>query len=407
MNILVLTPLIPYPPHDGDKLRLYHFLRHLKKRGHTIDLFCLTRVESDLPYAEELRPFCRTLYTEHLNNWDFFLNLIGGLLIGQSMNVSSYFSPKLRDALKTYWQTPEGKKIDVVLAHRLRMAPAASQYNPGKPVVLEMTDCLTAYVRQIKGNRVFRFSRRMAAKWDYWFLKREEVEWTEKAYQSVLISEADAQVLREQEAPPDKITVIPNGVEVKKVGRAKRERVYPTKKKVACFVGNMGYAANEDGALWFLEEVWPRVKEQMPQAVFAAVGGQPREVLRRFHNGEDVWVTGWVPEMEPYLLQAEVSVAPLRVAAGMQNKVAQALALGVPVVATPQAVAWMPVKGRDGVIVAGDAESFAGEVAQALRRPAAAKSAARKGQRFILRNYKWNESGKKLEAILKKAAKKS
>ncbi|HJT25509.1 MAG TPA: hypothetical protein VJ873_13125, partial [bacterium] len=175
MNILVLTPLIPYPPHDGDKLRLYHFLTYLKKRGHKIDLFCLTRVKDDLKYAENLKPLCRTLYTEHVTNQDLFFNLVGGLLIGQSLNVSSHFSPTLREALKTYWQTPEGKKIDVVLAHRLRMAPAAFEGNPGKPVVLELTDSLTSYTEQLKKQKVSRFSRRMAARWDYWFLKREEV----------------------------------------------------------------------------------------------------------------------------------------------------------------------------------------------------------------------------------------
>lgn len=404
MNILVLTPLIPYPPHDGDKLRLYHFLTHLKKRGHKIDLFCLTRVKDDLRYAEDLKPFCRTLYTEHLTNWDLFFNLIGGLLIGQSLNVSSHFSPRMREALKTYWQTPEGRKIDVVLAHRLRMAPAAFEGNPGKPVVLEMTDCLTAYAEQLKEHRVSRFSRRLAARWDYWFLKREEVEWTERAFQSVVISEPDAQVLREEGAPQDKITVIPNGVEVKRVGKAKRTEIYPAKRPVVCFVGNMGYAANEDGALWFLKKVWPKVKREIPQAVFAAVGGQPREALRKFHNDDDILVTGWVPQVEPYLIHADVSVAPLRVAAGMQNKIAQALSLGVPVVATPGAVGWMPPRGRDGVIVAEGDDLFAQEVVRILRRPSSAKAAAKKGQRFILRNYKWASSGKKLEQILEKAA---
>ena len=405
MNILVLTPIVPYPPHDGDKLRLYHFLTHLKKRGHKIDLFCLTRVKDDLKYADNLRPLCRTLYTEQITNHNLFFNLIGGLLIGQSLNVSSHFSPTLREALKTYWQTPEGQKIDVVLAHRLRMAPAAFECNPGKPVVLELTDSLTAYAEQLRGQSGPRFSRRMAARWDYWFLKREEVEWTEHSFQSVVISEPDAQVLREEGALADKIAVIPNGVEVKRVGKAKRAAVYPVKGPVICFVGNMGYAANEDGALWFLKTVWPLVKREIPQAVFAAVGGQPRKGLRKYHNGQDVLVTGWVPEIEPYLAHADLSVAPLRVAAGMQNKVALALSLGVPVVATPGAVGWMPPKSRDGVIVAVNEEMFAQEVIAALRKPKAAKAAAKKGQRFILKNYKWNESGKKLEGILQKAAK--
>ncbi|HTC19728.1 MAG TPA: glycosyltransferase [bacterium] len=407
MNLLVLTPLIPYPPHDGDKLRLYHFLKHLKSRGHKIDLFCLSRVKSDFPYEEDLRLLCRRTYVEHLGNSDLFFNLVGGVLIGQSLNVSSYFSPELRNRLKDYWQTSEGQAIDVVLAHRLRMAPAAFEYNPGKPVVLELTDCLTAYAQQLKGKNVASFSRRLAAWWDYWFLRREEVEWTERAYQSTIISESDAQVLREQGAPAGQVTVIPNGVEFKRVSKSKKMEIYPKDKPVVCFVGNMGYAANEDGALWFLKKVWPRIKQQAPSAVFAAVGGYPRKALQRHHNGRDVLVTGWVPQIEPYLVQANLSIAPLRVAAGMQNKVALSLALGVPVVATPQAVSWMPLKGRDGVIVVGNEDQFAQEVAEVLLRPKAAKAWAKKGQRFVLKNYRWNDSGKKLEQVLKQAAKRN
>ncbi len=405
MNILVLTPLVPYPPHDGDKLRLYHFLKHLKNRGHKIDLFCLSRVKSDFPYGEDLRALCRHFYLEHLTHSDLFFNLVGGVLIGQSLNVSSYFSPKFRDHLKSYWQTADGQGIDVVLAHRLRMAPAAFEGNPGKPVVLELTDCLTAYAQQLKEKNVARFSRRLAAWWDYWFLRREEAEWSERAFQSTIISESDAQILRELGAPIDKVAVIPNGVEFKRVSKAKKLGVYPKGKPVVCFVGNMGYAANEDGALWFLKKVWPKLKEQAPSTVFAAVGGHPQKALLRHHNGQDVFITGWVPEIEPYLVQANVSIAPLRVAAGMQNKVALSLALGVPVVATPQAVSWMPLKGRDGVIVVGNEEQFAQEVAEVLLKPKAGKAWAKKGQRFILKNYQWNVSGKKLEAVLKQAAK--
>ncbi len=405
MNILVLTPLVPYPPHDGDKLRLYHFLKYLKHRGHQIDLFCVTRVKSDFQYASHLMELCRNVHLEYLNNWEFFFNLIGGVLMGQSLNVSSYFSPELRDQLKAYWQTPEGKSIDVVLAHRLRMAPAAFEGNPGKPVVLELTDSLTAYTEQLKDQKSVRLSRRLAARWDHLFLKREEVEWSERAFQSVIISEADAQVLREEELAGDKITVIPNGVEMARTSNFKKPDLYLEKRPVVCFVGNMGYAPNEDGALWFLSEVWPLVKREVPKAVFAAVGGQPREVLMKFHNGDDVLVTGWVPEIEPYVKNAGVTVAPLRIASGMQNKVALSLSLGVPVVATSAAVFWMSPKGREGVLQADGEDLFAAQVVEALKKPRHAKVLALKGKRFILKNYRWNESGKKLEQVLKQAAK--
>ncbi|HVZ79591.1 MAG TPA: glycosyltransferase [bacterium] len=405
MNILVLTPLVPYPPHDGDKLRLYHFLRYLKSRGHKIDLFCLTRVEEDLAHLGKLEPLCRQATALPIHDLDFFFNLLGGALIGQSLNVSAYFSPDLREILKGYWETPDGRSINVVLAHRLRMAPAAFEGNPGVPVVMELTDSLAGYSGQLRNIPNARFSRRMAAKWDHWFLQREEVEWSDKAARTVVISRTDAQVLLENGVPAGKVVVIPNGVDPQKPAGSKKDRIYPSDKAVS-FVGNMGYAPNEDGALWFLKRVWPKVKREVPDAVFAAVGGSPRRRLARYHNGRDLLVTGWVPFVEPYVSQACLTLAPLRVASGMQNKVALSLAMGVPVVATPQAVGWLPAKDRSGVIVGGTEGELAAQVVKVLRSPRRYQTEAKKGRRFILKNYRWKASGALLEKVLKEAARK-
>lgn len=404
MNILVLTPLVPYPPHDGDKLRLYHFLRELKRQGHVIDLVCLTRVREDFSHGPELEKICGEVILEHLTDRELFFNLIGGMMMGLSLNVSSYFSPRLRERIRVYWAGPRGQKVDVVLAHRLRMAPAAFEGNPGKPIVLELTDCLTAYTGLLKGQKDARFSRRWSAWWDHWFLKSEEAEWTSKAFKSVVISPADAQALWECGAPFSKVEVIPNGISLDRKAGNKRPSIYPADRPVVCFVGNMGYTANEDGALWFLKKIWPLIKHEVPDAVFAAVGGQPREKLRHYHNGDDIWVTGWVPEVESYVKYAKVTVAPLRVAAGMQNKVALSLGLGVPVVATSSAVGWLPPEGRKWVLQTQEEEDFARKVAETLLRPRKAKALAMKGRGFILKNYRWNSSGKALGKVLREAA---
>jgi glycosyltransferase involved in cell wall biosynthesis len=282
------------------------------------------------------------------------------------------------------------------------MTPLAFEGNPGKPVVMELTDSLAAYTGQLRSHHDARFSRRMAAKWDHWFLQKEEMEWSEKAARTVVISPADAQMLRKNGVAPEKIAVIPNGVESKK---PEKKRVYASN-KVVCFVGNMGYAPNEDGALWFLKKVWPKVKQEVPEAVFAAVGGAPRKALLKHHNGKDVLVTGWVPFVEPYVAQACLTIAPLRVASGMQNKVALSLGLGVPVVATPQAIGWLPVKHRDGVIVGETEEALAAQVVKVLKSPKKYQVQAKKGRRSILKNYQWKASGALLEKVLKEAVKK-
>jgi glycosyltransferase involved in cell wall biosynthesis len=320
------------------------------------------------------------------------------------MNVSSHFSPELREGLKRYWASPEGSAVDVVLAHRLRMAPAAFEGNPGKPVVLDLTDCLASYSRQAKDQAGFPSLRRFAAWWDHWFLKREETEWGEAASKVLAISPEDARALVENGLGSGKVAVVPNGVEAPARRSFPRPEAYGDGRKVVCFVGNMGYAPNEDAALWFLREVWPRVRAACPGALFAAVGGRPRRALRRLGNGDDILVTGTVPQVEPYLLHADLSVAPLRVAVGMQNKVAQSLAWGVPVVATPQALAWAGEPVRERVLVGTGVEGFAQQVTETLKDPRGARAQASRARAILLKSHRWETSGRLLEAILREAA---
>lgn len=402
MNFLVLTPLVPAPPHDGDKLRLYYLLKELKKRGHRIDLFCLTRVKKDLAQAERLRPFCRQLYVEHLGNRDLFLNLLGGTLMGQSLNLSSHFSPRLRDALRAYWKSAAGKSVHAVVAHRLRMGPMAFEANPGVPVLLELTDCLGAYLDQVKGLSGARWTSKLLAYWDQGFLAREETEWGNRAAAAVVISDRDAKALAAGGVSREKIKVIPNGIDLApRQPRPERPRAYPRDREVVCFAGNMGYFPNEDGALWFHREIWPRVRQAVPSAFLALVGGNPGRRLKKLEKPDEVVVTGWVPEIEPYVAHAQLTIAPLRVAAGMQNKVALSLGWGVPVVASPAAVGWLEPKGRNFVSIAEDPTGFSRAVVEILQKPIPARSLARRGKNFLLKNYPWAESGRKIDELLK------
>jgi len=402
VNLLVLTPLVPAPPHDGDKLRLFHFLHELKKRGHVIDLFCVTRVRADLHQVEKLRPLCRTIYQEALGPMDFFFNLVGGSLWGQSLNVASHFSPKLREALRAYWKSGKGKNTDAVLAHRLRMAPMAFEGNPGVPVVLDLTDCLGAYAQALSALAGARWGPKFLARWDRGLIAREEVEWGKRAAATVTISSRDAEALKAQGLAGDKISVVPNGLDLKPRARSfQRPAEYPKGRPVVCFAGNMGYFPNEDGILWFHREVWPRVRQAVPEAFLAAVGGTPTSRLMKKAKEGEFRVTGWVPEIEPYVASARLTIAPLRIAAGMQNKVALSLGLGVPVVATPAAAGWMSEKERGFLSIAKDPQAFAQAVIQTLKNPAGAQARARRGRTALLKNYTWTRAGRTMDELLK------
>jgi glycosyltransferase involved in cell wall biosynthesis len=165
----------------------------------------------------------------------------------------------------------------------------------------------------------------------------------------------------------------------------------------------MGYPPNEEGMRWFVKRVWPLVKREVEGAVFVAAGGFPRDSLKRLERRGDVHVTGYLPSIEPYVLHATVSVAPLQVAAGMQNKVALSMALGIPVVATPGAVSWLPPKARGWVAQAADAKGFARAVVDILKSPRNAKARVRKAAAFIRANYRWDKAGRMMDKVLRDA----
>jgi glycosyltransferase involved in cell wall biosynthesis len=278
-----------------------------------------------------------------------------------------------------------------------RARPAA----PRPRFLLDLTDCLARYASLGAACRGFPPARRFALWWDAPVLSEEEPRWVGRVDEAWVVAEPEREALAGLGAETARIRVVPNGVPPAAKGRKPaRPAVYPPGRPVATFVGNLGYAPNEDAVHWFVREAWPRVTRRVPGAVLAVVGGSPRKALRDLDDGDSVRVTGHVPDLAPYLVHAAVSVAPLRVAVGFQNKVALSLAHGVPVVATPQALRWLAKGLRGGTAEADGAVDFARLVAERLERPSFYARAAVRAGRLLVRRSSWEATGRLIEASL-------
>ena len=153
------------------------------------------------------------------------------------------------------------------------------------------------------------------------------------------------------------------------------------------FVGAMYRSFNVEAVRWFLETVWPQVLDRVSQARFYVVGYKPPEEIRALHDGERVFVTGYVPDLAPWYRAAAVCVSPLLVAGGLLQKVLDAMAMGVPVVAT--SVSNHGVGGVPGehLIVADEPDDFAEAVVRLLTDPAERERLGRAGKRFVEGRY--------------------
>lgn len=189
------------------------------------------------------------------------------------------------------------------------------------------------------------------------------------------------------------IEVIPNGIDLYRF----RFRLTQLKAPALLFVGNYEYAPNVDAALRLAHDIFPAVKRRVPAARLWLVGNAPPPELRALASG-DVRVTGRVPDVKPYLARAAAFVSPLRLGAGIKNKVLEALAVGCPVVATPLSVDGIAVRdGQDALVAEGGA--LVDAVVRLLENPDLAQTLAANGRKLIEAHYSWDRVAERYEQL--------
>jgi glycosyltransferase involved in cell wall biosynthesis len=169
---------------------------------------------------------------------------------------------------------------------------------------------------------------------------------------------------------------------------------------VVGFLGAMDYPPNVDSIRWFTRRIWPRVVERQPAAQWWIVGRSPTRAVRELDNGSTIRVTGTVPAVEPYLRRMRVSVAPLRLARGVQTKVLTAMAAARPCVVTPCVAEGIEAEPGREILIADDETSFTETVVDLLEDRARAEAIGRAGRDFVARRYRPAQALARIEQLL-------
>jgi glycosyltransferase involved in cell wall biosynthesis len=208
----------------------------------------------------------------------------------------------------------------------------------------------------------------------------------------IVVSEPDrAELLALNPALP--VEVIPNGVDTIYFRRARARR----RARALLFVGNYDYPPNVDAALRLARDILPQVRRQLPDARLWLVGHAPPPELRALAD-DTIKVTGRVPDVRPYLARAGVFVSPLRLGAGIKNKILEALAVGCPVAATPLSVDGIAVKDGESALIA-DGDGLSAAAVRLLSDPALAGHLADCGRALIEAHYSWSSVAERYEAV--------
>jgi len=386
-KILFLAHRAPFPPDKGDKIRAFHLLQHLVAR-HEVWLGAGVDDPADMRRVGTNWDAYRDVCIVPLGRLRRACNMAWGALTGAPLSVARFRHPTLARWISRVLSDVQPDLVFVYSSAHAQYVAGSSL--SGAQLIVDFVDA------DAQKWLAYADSGPRAARWAYAAEARRLVRFEGKALDAavagILISETERRLQAELlPRGAAKLSVIPNGVDT--------DFFQPTPGPSATadivFCGRMDYAPNIDGAEWFVREILPRVRKCRPDAVFRIVGAAPVARVLALGSMPGVEVTGSVPDVRPHLDRAAVVVAPLRIARGIQNKVLEGLAMGRPMVATPDALDGIAAMPGHEVLVGADAETFAEAVVEVLTGKAPADLGQR-GRQFVLRHHRWDG---KLEAL--------
>lgn len=389
MNILYIAHRIPYPPNKGDKLRAFRQLQHLAQR-HRVWCACFIDTPSDRQYVEPLSRLCEAVAAIPLARPGGLLRGMLGMLRGRTVAESFYEHRGMKRILREWCAA---HAFDAVVAFSSSMAPYALRV-PARRRILDLCDLDSrkwldyAASARVPSRILFGIEGRRLA--------HREREWLESFDATLLITEAEARSLAECRDRGN-LQIIGNGVDVPPLGVSRRST---DQASTVGFVGVMDYLPNVDAVRWFVSECWPVIRSAVPSAVFRVVGRSPVPAVKDLDRVPGVDVIGEVDDAIAEVARFDVSVAPMRIARGLQNKVLEAMACAKPVVLTKGAAEG--IDGRHGheFLVADSPAETADHVVRLLGDATERERIGLTARQFVAANHCWRAELDKFELIV-------
>jgi sugar transferase (PEP-CTERM/EpsH1 system associated) len=392
-SILFIAHRFPYPPDRGEKIRGWNIIRHMAETNRVF-LAAISDDPRDAGHEAPLRAVCAGMERFPVVMWRQKMRAALSAKPGRPLMLDYYRSPEMQAWVNKILAC---EAIDIVYIFSTAMAPYALRARD-KRLILDMQDVdsqkWAQYAAKTRGVASLVWAREARTLLEY---ERRAAA----ACESTLLVTA-AEAARFAELAPEsagKIGFLEQGVDLGEFApEFSSPSPYDTPGPWLSFAGNMDYWPNAEAAVWFAHTVLPLVRERIPTASFSIVGANPSTDVSALARLPGVIVTGRVEDIRPYVKHASVSVAPLQMARGVQNKVLEAMALGVPVVATPPAFEGIDARAGRDLLVATGARDMATAIVEVLQGCHPGLSEA--GRRRVEERYGWPAILEKLGAIL-------
>lgn len=387
MKILYVVPFVPW----AVKVRSFNLIPRLARR-HEITLVCVSDEEPSTEQTAWLSKYCKkAVYIRH-TKLEGMLQCAAALPTRTPLRIAYCKSNKARGEVR---QLCEELRPDVVYVERWR----ALQFVPelrSAPVVCDPTDSMTLFNRRLmKGGVPW---ERLLGWVEHSKFTGYEGNLARGVSVCVFCSRVDMECVKEQ-APEVQYELVPNGVDCEKLFFKEESEEVPG---MVVFTGSFKYGPNRHAARYFLEEIFPRVRKDVPEAKFVAVGNGAVKALAEYRGRAGFEAVDFVADLRPYLAKAEVAIAPLTVGAGVSNKLSEGFAVGTAVVSTSLACGDLPVTSGQELLIADGAAEFAKQVVRLLRDAGLRRQLALRARMLVEQQYDWEIVSKKMEMVMQR-----
>jgi len=391
VKILFVANRMPYPPYRGDKLKIYNLATELSA-NHELHLITIAENQEDLDSISALqKPLFTSIQYVYRPKWRSALSAALGLFSKRPIQVSYFRSKAFAQKLK---QLLDDHDFDAIHVQHLRMAQYFEEGAPSN-AILDLPDAFSLYWKRRelaaknpldKAFRSLEFSR--LAQYEKWMLP--------KFPQSLVCSAEDRDYLIN--AGITNVDVLPNGVNLKSFSPQGSDAII---KNRILFTGNMDYAPNVDAVQYFVNDIFPLILEKHPDSRFVIAGQRPVKAVLDLVS-DRIEVTGFIENLASEYAKANVVVSPLRIGAGTQNKVLEALAMNQAVVCSKVGFLGLGLKSGEGILMGDTAQEFATHVVSILQSDDLRKNLGETGGLHVRKTFAWSGISKQLLTYFEK-----
>lgn len=389
MDILYLSHRFPYPPQNGGKIRSFNMIRHLHEQGHRVTVCSPVRSETEARQGAGMAAFCTAYETALVNDTVQTMRMVGNLALTTPSSMGFFHSSRLRRRVR---ELLAQRRWDLIVVHCSSVAPYVEHVRD-VPKILDFCDMDSqkwlefadykpfplSLGYRLEGRKMAAAERRLARRFDL----------------STVTTYAEWQTLRDFGAGAA-TDWFPMGVDA--------EYFCPDGEgydaDTISFIGRMDYYPNIECMVRFCAQTWPLLKARRPALKLLIVGADPTPEARRLGELPGVTVTGSVPDVRPFVRRSALMVAPLKIARGTQNKILEAMAMGVPVVTSSVAVGGVDAQAPAHLLVADTPEQTRDAILAVLERPEERERLSRAGRERVLSNHSWAQAMQRFDRMM-------